>query len=173
MIGRGLERRQKVHRKNSTAIRCCKEGEHQTNCFGGGLSPAEVPAAAGSVCRRKVLAVGCTLGSPKFLSLQEKEERYFLLFSNVLLMLSASPRMSGFIYQVGELNLKLQGVRCEKENQIGLTKFKSSASLNLAVVLRVSEAGNQDWVLPFLPGLLVPLSCQPVKQHSVSVNAVK
>ncbi|NXA23402.1 ARHG6 factor, partial [Ibidorhyncha struthersii] len=28
-----------------------------------------------------------------------KEERYFLLFSNVLLMLSASPRMSGFIYQ--------------------------------------------------------------------------
>ncbi|XP_065545238.1 rho guanine nucleotide exchange factor 6 isoform X1 [Lathamus discolor] len=30
---------------------------------------------------------------------EEKEERYFLLFSNVLLMLSASPRMSGFIYQ--------------------------------------------------------------------------
>ncbi|RMC20029.1 hypothetical protein DUI87_00875 [Hirundo rustica rustica] len=34
----------------------------------------------------------------------EKEERYFLLFSNVLLMLSASPRMSGFIYQ-GKLPL--------------------------------------------------------------------
>lgn len=30
---------------------------------------------------------------------EEKEERYFMLFSNVLIMLSASPRMSGFIYQ--------------------------------------------------------------------------
>uniref|UniRef100_A0A7N4UYN7 Rac/Cdc42 guanine nucleotide exchange factor 6 n=1 Tax=Sarcophilus harrisii TaxID=9305 RepID=A0A7N4UYN7_SARHA len=30
---------------------------------------------------------------------EEKEERYFLLFSSVLLMISASPRMSGFIYQ--------------------------------------------------------------------------
>lgn len=33
-------------------------------------------------------------------SSQEKEERYLMLFSNVLVMLSASPRMSGFIYQV-------------------------------------------------------------------------
>lgn len=32
--------------------------------------------------------------------LQDKEERYLMLFSNVLVMLSASPRMSGFIYQV-------------------------------------------------------------------------
>lgn len=32
--------------------------------------------------------------------LQEKEERYLMLFPNVLVMLSASPRMSGFIYQV-------------------------------------------------------------------------
>ncbi|XP_037833434.1 rho guanine nucleotide exchange factor 6 isoform X2 [Kryptolebias marmoratus] len=30
---------------------------------------------------------------------EEKEERYLMLFSNVLVMLSASPRMSGFIYQ--------------------------------------------------------------------------
>uniref|UniRef100_A0A803SS75 Rac/Cdc42 guanine nucleotide exchange factor 6 n=1 Tax=Anolis carolinensis TaxID=28377 RepID=A0A803SS75_ANOCA len=35
---------------------------------------------------------------------EEKEERYFMLFSNVLLMLSASPRMSGFLYQ-GKLPL--------------------------------------------------------------------
>lgn len=33
-------------------------------------------------------------------SLQEKEERYLMLFPNVLVMISASPRMSGFIYQV-------------------------------------------------------------------------
>uniref|UniRef100_A0A3Q0S3K8 Rac/Cdc42 guanine nucleotide exchange factor 6 n=1 Tax=Amphilophus citrinellus TaxID=61819 RepID=A0A3Q0S3K8_AMPCI len=31
---------------------------------------------------------------------EEKEERYLILFPNVLVMLSASPRMSGFIYQV-------------------------------------------------------------------------
>uniref|UniRef100_A0A667X3L5 Rac/Cdc42 guanine nucleotide exchange factor 6 n=1 Tax=Myripristis murdjan TaxID=586833 RepID=A0A667X3L5_9TELE len=30
---------------------------------------------------------------------EEKEERYLMLFPNVLIMLSASPRMSGFIYQ--------------------------------------------------------------------------
>ncbi|XP_054852228.1 rho guanine nucleotide exchange factor 6 isoform X3 [Eublepharis macularius] len=35
---------------------------------------------------------------------EEREERYFMLFSNILLMLSASPRMSGFIYQ-GKLPL--------------------------------------------------------------------
>uniref|UniRef100_A0A665WR55 Rac/Cdc42 guanine nucleotide exchange factor (GEF) 6 n=1 Tax=Echeneis naucrates TaxID=173247 RepID=A0A665WR55_ECHNA len=33
-------------------------------------------------------------------SSEEKEERYLMLFTNVLVMLSASPRMSGFIYQV-------------------------------------------------------------------------
>lgn len=31
---------------------------------------------------------------------QEKSERYLMLFPHVLLMLSASPRMSGFIFQV-------------------------------------------------------------------------
>ena len=29
-----------------------------------------------------------------------------MLFSNVLIMLSASPRMSGFIYQVGGFHIK-------------------------------------------------------------------
>uniref|UniRef100_A0A4W6EBU7 Rac/Cdc42 guanine nucleotide exchange factor 6 n=1 Tax=Lates calcarifer TaxID=8187 RepID=A0A4W6EBU7_LATCA len=37
-------------------------------------------------------------------SSEEKEERYLMLFPNVLVMLSASPRMSGFIYQ-GKLPL--------------------------------------------------------------------
>lgn len=67
-------------------------------------------------------------------------------------MLSASPRMSGFIYQVSMLNFKLQGVRCEKGNQIALVKFKSSASLNLSVVMQMPQAGNQGLILPFVPG---------------------
>ncbi|CAB1457069.1 unnamed protein product [Pleuronectes platessa] len=37
-------------------------------------------------------------------SSEEKEERYLMLFPNMLVMLSASPRMSGFIYQ-GKLPL--------------------------------------------------------------------
>ncbi|XP_012611807.1 rho guanine nucleotide exchange factor 6 isoform X1 [Microcebus murinus] len=48
-----------------------------------------------------------TLGNVIFMSqvmlqygaCEEKEERYLMLFSNILIMLSASPRMSGFIYQ--------------------------------------------------------------------------
>uniref|UniRef100_A0A9J8BG50 Rac/Cdc42 guanine nucleotide exchange factor (GEF) 6 n=1 Tax=Cyprinus carpio carpio TaxID=630221 RepID=A0A9J8BG50_CYPCA len=36
---------------------------------------------------------------------EEKEERYFMLFPNVVVMLSASPRMSGFIYQVSSFFL--------------------------------------------------------------------
>uniref|UniRef100_A0A8D1SSH9 Rho guanine nucleotide exchange factor 6 n=1 Tax=Sus scrofa TaxID=9823 RepID=A0A8D1SSH9_PIG len=48
-----------------------------------------------------------TLGNVIFMSqvmvqygtCEEKEERYLMLFSSVLIMLSASPRMSGFIYQ--------------------------------------------------------------------------
>lgn len=72
-----------------------------------------------------------------------------MLFSNVLLMLSASPRMSGFIYQVGMLSLKLQGVRCKKGNQIVLIKFKSSASFKLSVVMQTPQAGNQDLALPY------------------------
>lgn len=88
-------------------------------------------------------------------------------------MLSASPRMSGFIYQVDMLNLRLQGVICEKGNQIALIKFKSSVSLNLSVVMQVPQAGNQGLVLLCLPGQLVSLSCQLIKQHLVSANAAK
>ncbi|KAI5630069.1 rho guanine nucleotide exchange factor 6 isoform X2 [Silurus asotus] len=53
-----------------------------------------------------------SLGQVSYMSLvhvqssssEDKEERYFMLFPNVLIMLSASPRMSGFIYQ-GRLQL--------------------------------------------------------------------
>ena len=45
--------------------------------------------------------IGQTLTKCFYVSLlQEKEERYLMLFPNMLVMLSASSRMSGFIYQV-------------------------------------------------------------------------
>ncbi|ELW46930.1 Rho guanine nucleotide exchange factor 6 [Tupaia chinensis] len=55
-----------------------------------------------------------TLGNVIFMSqvmvqygtCEEKEERYLMLFTNVLIMLSASPRMSGFIYQVSRFHVK-------------------------------------------------------------------
>ncbi|MEQ2171524.1 hypothetical protein GOODEAATRI_011626 [Goodea atripinnis] len=49
-------------------------------------------------------------------SFQEKEERYLMLFPNVLLMLSASPRMSGFIYQVRHIGrLPLTGTTVTRQ----------------------------------------------------------
>uniref|UniRef100_A0A8L0DVL6 Osteoclast-stimulating factor 1 n=1 Tax=Oncorhynchus mykiss TaxID=8022 RepID=A0A8L0DVL6_ONCMY len=46
---------------------------------------------------------------------EEKSERYLLLFPNVLLLLSASSRMSGFIYQVGtSLSFSLCPFTCER-----------------------------------------------------------
>lgn len=54
-------------------------------------------------------------------------------------MLSASPRMSGFIYQVGMLSLELQGIRCKKPKQIVVIKIKTSASFRLSVVMQTSQ----------------------------------
>ncbi|XP_062997744.1 rho guanine nucleotide exchange factor 6 isoform X2 [Elgaria multicarinata webbii] len=45
---------------------------------------------------------------------EEKEERYFMLFSNLLLILSASSRMSGFMYQVSQGKLPLIGMMVTK-----------------------------------------------------------
>uniref|UniRef100_A0A8C2EUX9 Rho guanine nucleotide exchange factor (GEF) 7b n=1 Tax=Cyprinus carpio TaxID=7962 RepID=A0A8C2EUX9_CYPCA len=57
-----------------------------------------------------------TLGSVLYMSqvliqnhgTEEKNERYLLLFPHVLLMLSASPRMSGFIYQILRIHIEIQ-----------------------------------------------------------------
>lgn len=56
--------------------------------------------------------------------------------------------MSGFIYQVGTLSLKLKGVQCKKADQIVLIKFKSSASFKLSVAMQTPQAGDQDLALP-------------------------
>ncbi|XP_028671633.1 rho guanine nucleotide exchange factor 6 isoform X1 [Erpetoichthys calabaricus] len=47
---------------------------------------------------------------------EDKDERYFMLFPTVLLMLSASPRMSGFIYQG---KLPLTGMTLTKQIEDG------------------------------------------------------
>nr|XP_033801654.1 rho guanine nucleotide exchange factor 6 isoform X1 [Geotrypetes seraphini] len=95
------------------------------------------------------------MGSPVYMSQvtvqcagsEEKEERYFMLFSGVLLMLSASPRMSGFIYQG---KLPLTGMTVSKlEEAEGGNDYTFEITGNLIERILVSCNSNhdlQEWV---------------------------
>ncbi|KAL9837394.1 rho guanine nucleotide exchange factor 6 isoform 2-T2 [Geothlypis trichas] len=72
---------------------------------------------------------------------EEKEERYFLLFSNVLLMLSASPRMSGFIYQG---KLPLTGMMLTKLEDAEGNEHMFEITGNMMERITVSCSTSQD-----------------------------
>ncbi|XP_054695327.1 rho guanine nucleotide exchange factor 6 isoform X5 [Grus americana] len=72
---------------------------------------------------------------------EEKEERYFLLFSNVLLMLSASPRMSGFIYQG---KLPLTGMTLTKLEDAEGNEHMFEIAGNMMERVTVSCSTSQD-----------------------------
>ncbi|NXX93197.1 ARHG6 factor, partial [Centropus bengalensis] len=72
---------------------------------------------------------------------EEKEERYFLLFSNVLLMLSASPRMSGFIYQG---KLPLTGMTLTKLEDAEGNEHVFEIAGNMMERITVSCSTSQD-----------------------------
>ncbi|XP_025938448.1 rho guanine nucleotide exchange factor 6 isoform X2 [Apteryx rowi] len=72
---------------------------------------------------------------------EEKEERYFLLFSNVLLMLSASPRMSGFIYQG---RLPLTGMTLTKLEDAEGNEHTFEIAGNMTERITVSCSSSQD-----------------------------
>ncbi|XP_071425140.1 rho guanine nucleotide exchange factor 6 isoform X2 [Pithys albifrons albifrons] len=72
---------------------------------------------------------------------EEKEERYFLLFSNVLLMLSASPRMSGFIYQG---KLPLTGMMLTKLEDVEGNEHMFEITGNMTERITVSCSTSQD-----------------------------
>ncbi|XP_021262202.1 rho guanine nucleotide exchange factor 6 isoform X1 [Numida meleagris] len=72
---------------------------------------------------------------------EEKEERYFLLFSNVLLMLSASPRMSGFIYQG---RLPLTGMTLTKLEDAEGNEHVFEIAGNMMERITVSCSTSQD-----------------------------
>ncbi|KAG9339490.1 hypothetical protein JZ751_023630 [Albula glossodonta] len=95
-----------------------------------------------------------TLGSVLYMSQvmvhnhgnEEKSERYLLLFPHVLLMLSTSPRMSGFVYQ-GKLPLTGMTVTKLEDNEFHKNAFEVSGTM----VERMQVACNnqqdlQDWV---------------------------
>ncbi|NWI15445.1 ARHG6 factor, partial [Crypturellus soui] len=72
---------------------------------------------------------------------EEKEERYFLLFANVLLMLSASPRMSGFIYQG---RLPLTGMTLTKLDDAEGNEHMFEITGNVSERITVSCSSSQD-----------------------------
>ncbi|XP_073520481.1 rho guanine nucleotide exchange factor 7 isoform X4 [Phyllobates terribilis] len=77
---------------------------------------------------------------------EEKNERYLLLFPNALLMLSASPRMSGFIYQ-GKLPLTGTCITKLEDNE----NHKNAYDISGNMIERITVSCNnqqdlQEWV---------------------------
>ncbi|XP_036775063.1 rho guanine nucleotide exchange factor 6 isoform X6 [Manis pentadactyla] len=91
-----------------------------------------------------------TLGNVIFMSqvmvqygtCEEKEERYFMLFSNVLIMLSASPRMSGFIYQG---KIPIAGMAVTRLDEIEGNDYTFEITGNVAERLVVHCTTSQDF----------------------------
>nr|XP_020665985.1 rho guanine nucleotide exchange factor 6 [Pogona vitticeps] len=77
---------------------------------------------------------------------EEKEERYFLLFPNVLLMLSASPRMSGFMYQ-GKLPLMGMTVTKLEDTEGNENAFEISGGMVDRITVHCSSAQDlHEWI---------------------------
>lgn len=78
---------------------------------------------------------------------EEKEERYFMLFPNVVVMLSASPRMSGFIYQ-GRLALTGTTVTKQPEDaETGHYAFEiTGGTIDRTMVFCSSAQEQLEWL---------------------------
>ncbi|XP_041115406.1 rho guanine nucleotide exchange factor 7-like isoform X3 [Polyodon spathula] len=95
-----------------------------------------------------------TLGSVLYMSQviiqcagsEEKNERYMLLFPHVLLMLSASPRMSGFIYQ-GKLPLTGMTILKLEDSETNKNSFEISGNMIDRIVVTCNNQEDlHDWV---------------------------
>ncbi|KAG1959981.1 rho guanine nucleotide exchange factor 7a isoform X1 [Pimephales promelas] len=95
-----------------------------------------------------------TLGSVLYMSqaivqnhrCEEKQERYLLLFPHILLILSASPRMSGFIYQ-GKLPLSGMTVTPLDDCETHKNAFELSGSMfERLQVICYNKQDLQDWL---------------------------
>ncbi|XP_018412519.1 PREDICTED: rho guanine nucleotide exchange factor 7 isoform X7 [Nanorana parkeri] len=77
---------------------------------------------------------------------EEKNERYLLLFPNVLLMLSASPRMSGFIYQ-GKLPLTGMCISKLEDNENHKNAYEISGNMIERITVSCNNQQDlQEWV---------------------------
>ncbi|XP_063068410.1 rho guanine nucleotide exchange factor 7b [Engraulis encrasicolus] len=76
---------------------------------------------------------------------EEKQERYLLLFPHLLLMLSASPRMSGFIYQ-GKMPLTGMAVNRLEDGELRNTFEISGSMVDRMQVVCNSPLDLQEWL---------------------------
>ncbi|XP_052595817.1 rho guanine nucleotide exchange factor 6 isoform X3 [Peromyscus californicus insignis] len=117
-----------------------------------------------------------TLGNVIFMSqvmvqygtCEEKEERYFMLFSNVLIMLSASPRMSGFIYQG---KIPLAGMVVARLDEIEGNEYAFEITGNVVertVVYCNNSQDFQEWLEQLNRLTRGPASCSSLSKTSSS-----
>ncbi|XP_076418331.1 rho guanine nucleotide exchange factor 6 isoform X3 [Peromyscus maniculatus bairdii] len=117
-----------------------------------------------------------TLGNVIFMSqvmvqygtCEEKEERYFMLFSNVLIMLSASPRMSGFIYQ-GKIPLAGMVVARLDEIEGNEHAFEITGNVVERTVVYCNNSQDfQEWLEQLNRLTRGPASCSSLSKTSSS-----
>uniref|UniRef100_A0A6I8NLJ7 Rho guanine nucleotide exchange factor 7 n=1 Tax=Ornithorhynchus anatinus TaxID=9258 RepID=A0A6I8NLJ7_ORNAN len=77
---------------------------------------------------------------------EEKNERYLLLFPNILLMLSASPRMSGFIYQ-GKLPMTGTTITKLEDSESHKNAFEIAGSMIERILVSCNNQQDlHEWV---------------------------
>ncbi|XP_072885195.1 rho guanine nucleotide exchange factor 7-like isoform X1 [Hemitrygon akajei] len=102
---------------------------------------------------------------------EEKCERYFLLFPHVLLMLSASPRMSGFIYQ-GKLPLTGLTVTKLEDGDEHKNSFEITGSMIERILVSCSNHQDmQEWADHLQKQTKVP-SVGVVRQQSMPCHTL-
>ncbi|XP_041587305.1 rho guanine nucleotide exchange factor 7 isoform X3 [Vulpes lagopus] len=117
-----------------------------------------------------------TLGSVVYMSQvmvqcagsEEKNERYLLLFPNILLMLSASPRMSGFIYQ-GKLPTTGMTITKLEDSENHRNAFEISGSMIERILVSCNNQQDlHEWVDHLQKQTKVTSVGNPtIKPHSV------
>ncbi|XP_053311227.1 rho guanine nucleotide exchange factor 7 isoform X1 [Spea bombifrons] len=104
---------------------------------------------------------------------EEKNERYLLLFPNVLLMLSASPRMSGFIYQ-GKIPLTGMCVTKLEDNENHKNAYEITGNMIERIIVSCNNQQDlQEWVDHLHKQTkFTSLTNPPVKPHSVPCHTL-
>jgi len=123
-----------------------------------------------------------TLGSVVYMSQvmvqcagsEEKNERYLLLFPNILLMLSASPRMSGFIYQ-GKLPTTGMTITKLEDSENHRNAFEISGSMIERILVSCNNQQDlHEWVDHLQKQTKVTSVGNPtIKPHSVPSHTVR
>ncbi|KAI5756853.1 ARHGEF6 [Gulo gulo luscus] len=116
-----------------------------------------------------------TLGNVLFMSqvmvqygtCEEKEERYLMLFSSVLIMLSASPRMSGFIYQ-GKIPVTGMVVTRLDDIEGNDNTFEITGNIERIVIHCNSSQDFQEWLEQLCRLIRGPASCSSLSKTSSS-----